>query len=316
MRVLDKDTQNYRAGSMWALRLFGLGTAFLLLATGDSRAQFVVCGSQQQGGVQTVSLSLTDRGLYLLDETRRCWQEVNNVGLSEGTLPKGVGLDKVQQFHSLDGSASFAYLISQPAYHSALVIKERVFRPADIVGPDGNLRPASNAVPYVILKRAAVQSICDRKDDLDNFRRSLYGGNVRVDVNAYNRYHAQPYNFVPATDEIRQFHFSYPVGSSCVSTSDPATRSLYVLGGLFVQPDIALVSWFMTFVTALDSRNAYYSKLLVQNRMVNGTETLLGSPNYTIVRFQGDARPGTRSEITISDLIQQSSGPTWQMDWK
>jgi hypothetical protein len=296
---------------MRALQLLTLAIAFLVLGTGVSRAQFVVCPKEE---LQTVSQSVVNRGLYLLDGSGRCWQEVKNIGLTEGTLPTGSS-GNVQQFPARAG-ASFAYLISQPKYQSGFVIKERVFRPADIIGSDGNLRPARNAVPYVLLKRAAVQSVCDRKDDLDNFRRSIYGGNVKVDVNAYNRYHAQPYNFVPATDEIRQFHFSYPVGSDCRGTNDLVNRSQYVLTGLFQQPSIPLVSWIVTFVTALDSVNSYYSKLLVQNRFVNGTETLLGSPDYTIVRFLGDAGVGTRSEITISDLQQQGATSTWQIDWK
>lgn len=296
---------------MWALRLLILAIGLLLLATRISQAQFAVC--PQPGEVQSVSLSVVNRGLYL-QEKSSCWKEVKNVGLTEGTLPTG-SVGKVQEFQARD-SASFAYLISQSKYQSALVFKERVFRPADIVGTDGNLKPARNAVPYVILKRAAVQSVCDRKDDLDNFRKSVYGGNVKVDVNAYNRYHAQAYNFVPATDEIRQFHFSYPVGSDCRGTNDLVNRSLYVLTGLFQQSSIALVSWIVTFVTAPDSVNSYYSKLLVQNRLVNGTETLLGSPDYTIVRFLGDGKVGTRSEITISDLQHQGETGTWQIDWK
>lgn len=294
--------------------LFVLGIVFSFVGTGTSQAQFVVCQPQQLGVPQTVSQFLEDRGLYLLDNSGRCWWEVKNIGLTEGTLPRSPDSSNVNQF-SPRASASFAYLIQQSAYQSALAIKERVFRPEDIIGPNG-LQPASNAVPYVILKRAAVQSICDQKDDLDNFRRSIYHGDVKVDVNAYNRYHAQPYNFVPATDEIRQFHYRYPTGSGCVGTSDLVNRSQYVLTGLTQQSNIALISWFVTFVTAPDSQNSFYSKLLVQNRFVTAKETLLGSPNYTVVRFLGDGRVGTRSEITISDLQQQFSKSTWQIDWK
>lgn len=296
---------------MSAIRLLGLGIVFLMLATGASRAQFVLC---PQPGVQTVSQTLQNRGLYLLDDSRRCWREVKYAGLTEGTLPVNVPGSDVDQFPARP-AASFAYLLLQSSYSTAIVIKERVFRPADIIGPDGNLRPATNAVPDVILKRAAVQSVCDRKDDLDNFRSNVHHRNVKVDVNAYNRYHAQPYNFVPATDEIRAFHFKYPIGSDCPSTSDRANRMQYVLTNLFQQPSIFLVSWFMT-LTAPDSRNLYYSKLLVQNRFVNGTETILGSLDYKVVRFLGDARIGTRTEITISDLQDQAAVSTWQIDWK
>jgi hypothetical protein len=293
---------------MWPIRLFGLGIAFLLFATGTSRAQFVVCQPKQQGQpawLQTVSQSLKDRTLYLSDRSGQCWWEVKNFGLSEGTLQASP--DDVQQFPAR-ASASFAYLIQQPSYHTAMVFKERVFRPADVMGPDGKRRLVSNAVPYVILKRAAVQSVCDHKDDLDNFRTKIYGGNVKVDVNVYNRYHAQPYEFVPATDEIQQFHFKYPVGPACPLTNDPATRQQYVLNNLTQDPATFLISWLVSNLTASDTHN--------ENRFVNGTETLLGSPNYTIVRFLGDAVRGTRSEITISDLQQQTQTSTWQIDWK
>ena len=301
---------------MRTIPLFGIALVFLGLATGTSSAQFVVCQSGQQGQPavpQTVSQFLEDRGLYLRDASANCWRHVKNVGLEEGTLRK-LSPDDVQQFRA-QGGASFAYLIAQSSYRTAVIVKERVFHPDDVIAPDDNKRPVSYAVPYVILKRAAVQSVCENKGDLDNFRRSVYRGDVKVDVNAYNRYHAQAYNFVPATDEIRQFHFKYPVGSACPPTDDPGTRLRYVLTGLDQDPSIPLISWALTLLTPPSTHNSYYSKLLVENRLVNGTETLLGLPNYTVVRFLGDAMVGTRSEITISDLQQQGKS-TWQIDWK
>jgi hypothetical protein len=305
---------------MLAIRAFGFGIVFLVLATGVSRAQFVVCERAQPGGLQQVSETLEDRGLYLLEPSRHCWSHVENVGLQEGTLRK-LAPDEVQPFLHRE-AALFAYLIPRASYQSAIVVKERLFHPADVfAGEDSSAHPVSYAVPDVILKRAAVQSVCDRKGDLDNYRTEKYHGNVKITVNAYNRYHVQAYEYVPANDEIRQFHFLYPVGPACQSTDDPSTRVQYALQNLPQDPGTPFLSWAL-HLTAPSFRNPYYSKLLVENKMVegenrivSGTETLLGPLNYTIVRFIGDGAVGTRSEITIAEL-QGSITSTWQIDWK
>ncbi len=185
----------------------GVSTAVLSLAI------FLSCPSLSKAYKLCPKENWQNGSLYLLNG---CWSEVEQKGLFEGDLQ--VAAATVPKF-TRRFPAQFLYIISQPpSYRSAVVIKERVYRPSSIFGNDGKLQAAGDRVSDVVLRRTAIQSVCDQKDDLDNIARRLNRSQVTVNVNVYNRYHAQQYDFIPITRELSEFHFKYPTGPNCLES--------------------------------------------------------------------------------------------------
>lgn len=300
----------------------GISSAIALVLFSSPSQAWVQCGEKQS--------VLELNNLYFLDARNACWQRVKPTGF-EGTLIGSIG--KLPAYNSQNsGSARFMFVVtpvsanSTPVEKKTIVVKQRVF-----ISKSG--RPPTQEV---ILDRSPITNNgpCKPKGAL-----RTKNGKAAVNLTAYNRYHGQIFNFIPATDELRDFHYDTPTTAGCLATDSPATRGRYVFSAIeSAVPSVPVVSSIANlFVSAISNaitsavantittvpftNNTAYAELKVSHFVVDGSKTEVDSTHarYAVAFFDARSEKGVDIEINVAPLIPELvtlQQTVWQLEWK
>ena len=301
--------------------LFGLFVVSALSSPASS-SPFRLCKDQPIQHRTLYVQSVTVRGLG-------CWIQVQDTPfVFEGNRTAG-NLPTLRP----RGTARFAYVLQQPEEAATVVlVKERVMK----LAPDaqGSFAPQPEAYPTndVVLVRPPV--LGNRCGDRLDYYGPIPGTRAGlVNLGDYNRYHEQERlagiipNAIPRSDQLRSFHFRYPIASQgrpdCRDTDDGPSknRQEYAFKGLSDSAGSSKLSRYLS--GSAYAANGFYSKLKVQNLYVNAVSVIqqdvASNSKYYIASFTADANQYTRTELTISNLESYRDGmhwpTTWQMDW-
>ena len=303
----------------------------LFFVVGSSLGAPAVAGSFRLCKDQPVQ----DRALYVQSSQGRalgCWVQVQNTPFVFEGSKTASNLPALPP----RGTARFAYLIQQPEAPTVVVVKERVMR----LRPDGggNYLPQQEAYPssdVILVRPPVLGNRCG--DRLDSYEPAPGTRKGLVNIGEYNRYHEQTPlfgiipNSVPRSDQLRSFHFRYPVvvptnRPSCRDSDDGTTgnRQEYAFKGLSDSPEPSTLRIVANAITrSAYAANGFYSKLKVQNLYIGESsvtpENTQSNSKYYVASFTTDASEFTRTELTISNLQAYRDGihwpTTWQMDW-
>lgn len=277
---------------------------------------FAIAGVTGAAAQQLCSDSqFEDFALYVYQPDVRCWTSVPYLGTGEGTVNLGTEFSGATKFKGR-GIAQLVVAIERgPDQETGLLVKERVYNPRAIATDTSKKLRDPGSTSDVSLERPAVSNRCGSWAPLRS--------GASVDLNVYNRYHAQTSGAIPMSGDLRQFHYSYPRSASeCRATNDLASlnRAQFAFTGLNAEPSSGWMAWAPSIVSVGHAENSVYTRLKARNLFVKARASDVANRRFALIPFQTNAQAFTRSEFTVVDLETRDSfskhwPKTWQIDW-
>jgi hypothetical protein len=267
---------------------------------------FAIAGATGAAAQQLCSDSqFEDFALYVYQPGVRCWTSVPYLGTGEGTVNLGTEFSGATKFKGRGTAQLIVAIERAPDQETGLLVKERVYNPRAIATDTSNKLRDPGSTSDVSLERPAVRS------------------GASVDLNVYNRYHAQTSGAIPLSGDLRQFHYSYPRSASeCRATNDLASlnRAQFAFSGLNAEPSSGWMAWAPSIVSVGHAENSVYTRLKARNLFVKARPSDVANRRFALIPFQTNAQAFTRSEFTVVDLETRDSfskhwPKTWQIDW-